>query len=102
MKPVKLILNGKEYTKGKPAIGDWYDYLDILPKIQDKNILQDKEAGQIVLEYVAKSMKIEIDDILEYGDLQEVMTAYHRINRNILAAFEAAMGEWGNAEAPVK
>jgi hypothetical protein len=40
------------------------------------------------------------DEILKFGDMQEFIIIYNRIQKVILNVFQAAQGEWGNAETP--
>lgn len=102
MKPVILILNGKEYAKAEPTVGDWYNHLEMTSKIKDKNLLIDKEAVQTAVEYVAGYVGAPVDEVNLYGTLKITMTMFNRIQKTILAVFEEAQGEWGNVEAPEK
>jgi hypothetical protein len=50
MEPVILILNGKEYKKDRPTINDWYNHLDLIPKMADKNLYLHKDAADMAIE----------------------------------------------------
>ena len=101
MNTVKLTLNGKKYTKTAPTVEDWLFNLSITDKIESKNVLADTSAAQATLEVVARYLKVSVEDIMAYGDLQEVMEAYNAIQKNLLLAFAKATEIWEkNVEAP--
>lgn len=101
MKEIKLKLNGKEYIKGAPTVDDWFLTLGATEKIGTKNAITDPEAANAVIGLVASYMKISIDDIRKDGNLEEIISVYHTMQKNILEAFTKASEVWGkNAETP--
>lgn len=94
MLTVKLTLKGKEHTKLAPTVEDWLFNLKISETIEGKNVLSDTAAAQATIEVVARYLKVSVEDIMAYGELQEVMEAYHAIQKNLLLAFVKATEIW--------
>lgn len=98
---VSITLNGKEYKKDKATVGDWFDYLKFSSANKEKNLLVDEEAALSAMGFVAKYVGAPVEEILEHGDMEDIMTAYQGAQKAIISAHStAAAAIWGkNAEA---
>jgi hypothetical protein len=103
MQPVNLILNGKEYSKLRPTVADWFNYLDISPRVEGQNVLTNKDAALAALELVSKYLEVSVEDIQKHGFIDDAMVAFNMAQKNIIEAFSSANSVWGkNVETPEK
>ena len=97
---VSVILNGKTYTREKPRVGDWFNYLKFSAANKDKNLLMDEQAATEALQLVSDYTGAPMDEIMEHGDTEQMMRTYQAVQKAIINAHEkAAAAVWGNADA---
>jgi hypothetical protein len=93
---VSITLNGKEYAKDKPSVGDWFDYLRYAAENQGKNLLLEADAANAAIEFVAKYVGAPPEDIIAHGDMEEIAIAQQLVQKAIIEAHNnAAAAVWG-------
>ncbi len=96
MKNVTIKIGDTVHEKMRPTVTDWFSNIDFTEEIRDKNVILDKDAAMVAIRAVADWFALDADELVKSGDLQEIISAYYQIQRNIVETFTIA------AELPVK
>ena len=94
---IKINVNGKEYSKEKPTVKDWYYALDNESKVAGKensNIIVDRDTVEHMIGTISNFFNIELEE-LQDADMEEVTVAYARIQKAIIFAFNKSNEVWG-------
>lgn len=95
---IKVNINGKEYSKEKPTIKDWYYALDNESKVSNKenvNVLIDRDTVDHMNGTVSNFFNVDIEDLLD-ADMEEITVAYAKIQKSIILAFNKSNEVWGD------
>jgi hypothetical protein len=95
MKVVKLTIGQKTYEKKEPMLKDWFDNIDIAPKLEKG--LADRAASEAYVKVVADYLMIDEKEVLK-ANLKGIVEAYKAINESMVACFGGKESDKSSAE----